>query len=99
MPKDSDGEIAPNVPHLGHTKGLPSRKVTSEFSLDETIKMSGEAVPVAEHDEGLRYLGYWIDAVSDWGNQVIHKRKRNVSEPQWSQRKRRERLFTSTTQS
>ena len=34
--------------------------------------MSGEPVPVAEHDEGLRYLGYWIDAVSDWGNQVLH---------------------------
>ena len=34
--------------------------------------MGGEPVPLAEHDEGLRYLGYWIDAVSDWGNQVIH---------------------------
>ena len=44
----------------------------SEFSAEEIIKMGGEAVPVAEHDEGLRYLGYWIDAVSDWGNQVIH---------------------------
>ena len=52
--------------------GQPSRKVASEFSEAENIKMSGEAVPVAEHDEGLRYLGYWIDAVSDWGNQVIH---------------------------
>ncbi len=29
-------------------------------------------MPLAEHDEGLRYLGYWIDAVSDWGNQLIH---------------------------
>jgi hypothetical protein len=52
--------------------GLPSRKVASEFSEDEYIKVSSEAVPVAEHDEGLRYLGYWINAVSDWGNQVIH---------------------------
>jgi hypothetical protein len=51
---------------------MPSRKVMSEFSAEEIIKMGGEAVPVAEHDEGLRYLGYWIDAVSDWGNQVIH---------------------------
>ncbi len=34
--------------------GLPSRKVASDFSEDERIKMSGEAVPVAGHDEGLR---------------------------------------------
>ena len=52
--------------------GQPSRKVASEFTEEERIQMSGEPVPVAEHDEGLRYLGYWIDAVSDWGNQVLH---------------------------
>ncbi len=53
-------------------KGVPMRKVKSEFSVDEIVHMGGEPVPLAEHDERLRYLGYWIDAVSDWGNQVIH---------------------------
>ncbi len=29
-------------------------------------------IPLAEYDEELRYLGYLIDAVTDWGNEVIH---------------------------
>jgi hypothetical protein len=46
-------------------KGMPLRKVKSEFTMAETVHMGGEPVPLAEHDEELRYLGYWIDAVSD----------------------------------
>ncbi len=53
-------------------KGIPIRKVKSEFTVAETVHMGGKPVPLAEHDEGLRYLGYWIGAVSDWGNQVIY---------------------------
>ena len=41
--------------------GKPERKLRDEFLPHENISMGGEKVPIAEHDEGLRYLGYWID--------------------------------------
>ena len=46
--------------------GKPERKLREEFLAHENISMGGEKVPIAEHDEGLRYLGYWIDACPDW---------------------------------
>ena len=56
--------------------GKPERKLRDEFLAHENVSMGGEKVPIAEHDEGLRYLGYWIDACSDWGNQVVQLQER-----------------------
>ena len=56
--------------------------------------MGGGRIPIAEHDEGLRYLGFWIDACSDWGNQLIHlqekaRRFRAAVEPAGSTKPKR----------
>ena len=52
--------------------GLSQRKLKTEFEEEDCGHMGGGRIPIAEHDEGLRYLGFWIDACSDWGNQLIH---------------------------
>ncbi len=36
-------------------KGIPMRKVNSEFTVAETVHMGGEPVPLPEHDEGLSF--------------------------------------------
>jgi hypothetical protein len=42
---------------------------------EHRVQVGGVLVPWVEADEGLRYLGYWVDLLGDWGNQVARIKK------------------------
>ncbi len=51
-------------------QGRRNFKLKCEEARPDLLTMGGESVPMVEHDFGLRYLGIWIEACSDWGEQV-----------------------------
>ena len=54
----------------GNQGGLLHAEDALRLKLSHRVQVRGTDIPFQEADIGVRYLGYWIDLLGDWGDQV-----------------------------
>jgi hypothetical protein len=54
----------------GRAGGILLAEDAVAHQLQHRVQVGGVTIPYQEADVGVRYLGYWIDLLGDWGDQV-----------------------------